>query len=354
MGVNIKNATVAIEDSSFYQHRGIRLKSTLRALLYNLLSGKTSQGGSTTTQQIIKNTLLTPEKTATRKIKEWILAFKIESVLSKESILETYLNETPYGGNIYGVKEATQSFFNKEPRNLTLTEATYLAAIPKAPTFYSPYGKNREKLDSRKNLVLKRMLDLDFINEKEYIQAQTETVSFRPQEKFGIKAPHFVFFIKEYLEQKYGRDVVENSGLKVITTLDYEMQSKAEEIVLNHALENEKKFGGENGSMVALDPKTGQILVMVGSRDYFDKGIDGNYNVAMAKRQPGSAFKPFVYATAFKAGYTPDTILWDIKTEFNPYCSPDGSQTKDRYGLNCYHPQDYDGKHRGPVSIRSS
>ena len=354
MGVNIKNATVAIEDSSFYQHRGIRLKSTLRALLYNLLSGKTLQGGSTITQQIIKNTLLTPEKTATRKIKEWILALKIENVLSKESILETYLNETPYGGNIYGVKEATQSFFNKEPRNLTLAEATYLAAIPKAPTFYSPYGKNREKLDSRKNLVLKRMLDLDFINEKEYIQAQTETVSFRPQEKFGIKAPHFVFFIKEYLEQKYGRDVVENSGLKVITTLDYEMQSKAEEIVLNHALENEKKFGGENGSMVALDPKTGQILVMVGSRDYFDKGIDGNYNVAMAKRQPGSSFKPFVYATAFKAGYTPDSIIFDLPTEFQTTCGVYGRALPGYRQDDCYSPRNYNGKFLGPISIKSA
>src|SRR3989344_3174747 len=208
-------------------------------LLRNIFAGRSSQGGSTITQQIIKNSLLTSEKTFTRKLKEWILALKIESVLSKETILETYLNEAPYGGNLYGVYEASRSFFGKEPLDLTLAEAAYLAAIPRAPTFYAPYGKNREKLEERKNFVLKRMLDLKFINEEEHAQARAETVSFKPQEKFGIKSPHFVFFIKEYLEQKYGRDVVENSGLKVITTLDYEMQSKAEEIVRRHALDNE-------------------------------------------------------------------------------------------------------------------
>lgn len=354
MGSYIKNATVAIEDSEFYQHSGIRFSSIIRAVFADILHGKFSQGGSTITQQIVKNTLLTKEKTITRKLKEWILAIKIDKDMGKEDILATYLNEAPYGGSIYGIEEASETYFGKKAFDLTLAEASYLAAIPQAPTFYSPYGKNRDKLDARKNLVLSRMHDLHFITDEEYAAAQKEQVTFQPEETTGIKAPHFVFFIKDYLEQKYGQDVVEQGGLKVITTLNYDLQQKAEEIVKRNALENEKKVQASNAGLVAIDPATGQILVMVGSRDYFDKNIDGNYNIATAKRQPGSAFKPFVYATAFNRGYTPETVLFDVPTEFNPGCSPYGKALPGVSQSSCYMPVNYGGSSNGPLTIRSA
>ena len=204
MGINIKNATVAIEDSEFYQHSGIRVTSIIRATIWAKLTGKSVQGGSTITQQLIKNTLLTSERSVTRKIKEWILALKMEKSMDKESILALYLNEAPYGGNIYGIEEGSKSFFGKNPTDLTIAESAYLAAIPNAPTFYSPYGKNRNKLDERKNLVLKRELDLKFITKEEHDKALIEKVVFLPEQPVHIAAPHFVFFIKDYLEKKYG------------------------------------------------------------------------------------------------------------------------------------------------------
>ena len=354
MGINIKNATVAVEDSEFYQHKGVRLKSTLRAILNNLLKGNLeSQGGSTITQQVIKNSLLTSKKTITRKLKEWFLAFKLEQVLGKEEILAVYLNETPYGGNIYGIYEASKTFFDKEPKDLTLAESAYLAAIPKAPTFYSPYGNNKEKLDERKNFVLKRMRDLSFILETEHVAAKDEVVVFKPRETFGIKAPHFVLFVKEYLEQKYGSDV-DQMGLKVYTSVDYNLQKQAEGIVLKQAKENEKNWNASNAGMVAIDPKTGQILVMVGSRDYFDKEIDGNFNIATAKRQPGSAFKPFVYVTAFEKGFTSDSVLFDLPTEFQTTCNPYGKAKPGYNQKDCYKPENYDDNYKGPVNLRSA
>jgi len=353
IGVNIKNATVAVEDSEFYNHKGIRLKSTLRAILKNILLGTPSQGGSTITQQVIKNTLLNSKKNLARKLKEWVLAFKIEKVLSKEEILTAYLNETPYGSNIYGVYEASQTFFGKSPKDLTLAEAAYLAAIPKAPTYYSPYGNNKTKLEERKNFVLERMRDLGFISFSEYNEALKEKVNFKPPEKTGIKAPHFVFFVKEYLEKKYGQDF-DSLGLKVITTLDYDLQKQAEEIVLRNALKNEKDWNASNAALVAIDPKTGQILTMVGSRDYFDKEIDGQFNVATANRQPGSAFKPFVYATAFNKGFTPNSVLFDVPTEFQVGCDPYGKAYPGFDQKKCYKPENFDGKYKGPITLRSA
>ncbi|MFA5773510.1 MAG: PBP1A family penicillin-binding protein [Candidatus Paceibacterota bacterium] len=347
MGVNILNATVAIEDSEFYQHQGIRLKSIVRAVWSNITGGKV-QGGSTITQQLIKNTLLTPQKSLSRKIKEWIISIKIERIMSKEDILTLYLNEVPYGGNIYGIEEASKAFFGKNPKDLTMAESAYLAAIPNGPTYYSPYRKNKDKLDERKNLVLKRMLDLSFINEVNYNKAKEEIVTFLPEQPMHIAAPHFVFFIKDYLEKQYGTDALESGGFKVITTLDYNLQKKAEEIAKTNALENEKKWDGNNTAVVIIDPKTGQILSMVGSRDYFDKTIDGNFNVATAGRQPGSSFKPIVYALAFEKGYTEKTTLFDVRTEFNASCNPTGSSTS----TNCYTPDDYDNAFRGPMTLR--
>ena len=338
MGVNIKNATVAIEDSEFYNHGGIRVTSIIRAVLSNFLGTGRTQGGSTITQQLVKNTLLTQEKSYTRKIKEWVLAMKIDKTLPKEKILEYYLNEAPYGGTVYGIAEASKTYFNKEALELTLAEAAYLASIPQSPTTLSPYGKNKDKLDTRKNLVLGRMLELNFISKKEYDKAKNETVAFTPQATIGIKAPHFVFFIKDYIEEKYGSENVEKGGLKVTTTLDYSLQEKGEQIIKEGALKNEKDWEGKNASLVAIDPKTGQILTMVGSRDYFDKEIEGNFNVAIASRQPGSSFKPFIYATAFNKGFTPETMLFDLPTEFQTTCDAYGKAKIGHNQKDCYMP----------------
>ncbi len=354
MGVNVKNATIAIEDAEFYNHGGIRIRSIIRAILANMFSIGRTQGGSTITQQLVKNTLLTREKSYTRKIKEWVLAVKIDNSLPKEKILEDYLNENPYGGTIYGIEEASQTYFSKNAKDVTLAEAAYLAAIPQSPTVLSPYGRHRDKLEARKNLVLSRMFELKFITQAEYDAAKNEVVVFVPQENRGIKAPHFVFFIQEYLEEKYGTDLVQQGGLKVITTLDYELQSKGEEIVKEGALQNEKDWNGKNASLVAIDPKTGQILTMIGSRDYFDKTIDGNFNVSTAERQPGSSFKPFIYATAFNKGFTPSTVLFDVPTEFQTTCDAYGKALPGRSQSDCYMPQNYDGKTVGPMSLRDA
>jgi len=354
----IKNASVAIEDSSFYEHHGIEFKSIIRAILANLTAGGYSQGGSTITQQVVKNSILTTEKTITRKLKEWVLSLKLEKVMSKEQILSIYLNETPYGGNIYGVEEACKTFFGKSSADVTLAEAAYLAAIPQAPTYYSPYGQNKTRLDQRQKLVLSKMLENNFITKEEHDTALKEVVQFIPREQYGIKAPHFVEFIKQYLVDKYGEAAVQENGYKVITTLDYNLQSKAEEIIKRTALENVTKFNAENAAGVGIDPKTGQILIMVGSRDYFDKEIDGNFNVAIALRQPGSTFKPFVYATAFNKGFSPDTVLFDVKTEFQSSCTPDGKPINPDIAETpetaCYMPDDFDLKFKGPISIRTA
>ncbi len=346
----IKQATISIEDKEFYTHNGIRIKAFIRAMFVNIFSLSFSQGGSTITQQTIKKTVLTDDKTPTRKIKEWVLALKLEKIMTKDEILNLYLNEIPYGGSLYGVEEASSAYFGKEAKDVSLAEAAYLASIPQAPSFYSPYGKNKDKLEDRKNLVLKEMKNDGYINEDQYQQALSEKVIFLPKEDKGIKAPHFVMYIKDYLEKKYGEDVLTNGGLKVTTTIDYDIQKKAEDIALKYALENKKNFNGENAAFVVINPKNGQILTMVGSRDYFDKEIDGQFNVAIAKRQPGSTFKPFVYAEAFLKGYTPDTILFDVPTQFSTNCPVDLFDNKD----GCYSPVNYDNNFRGPMTLRDA
>lgn len=344
---HIKNALIAIEDDNFYNHNGIDLMAIIRAVVKNLQDGNLlgGQGGSTITQQVLKNALLSSDKKLKRKIKEWVLAPRLESLLSKDEILSIYLNEIPFGGNVYGVQEASLRFFGKEANNITPLEAAYLASLPKAPTYYSPYGNNREALEARKNLVLKKMREFDYITEDEYQDALTTDLEFEKQEQFGIKAPHFVFYVRELLEETYGEDTVESGGLKVITTLDWELQSEAEEITKKHALSNAANYDAENAAMVGIDPKTGQILVMVGSRDYFDEEIDGNFNIATTKRQPGSTFKPLVYARAFEEGYLPDTVVYDVPTEFSATCARGG---------NCYSPSNYDNAFVGPISLRNA
>ncbi len=349
---SIRNATVAIEDASFYQHFGFRPLAFLRAILVNLhlMPGFRGQGGSTITQQVIKNTLLTADKTPIRKAKEIVLAIKLERIATKDEILNIYLNETSYGGTIFGVEEASQYFFNKSAKEVSLAEAAYLAALPQAPTRYSPYGNHKDELEARKNLVLSRMHDLGYINDTEYADASQSVVQFNERAEVGIKAPHFVFYVREYLEEKYGADVVANEGLRVITTLDWDLQQKAEEIVAKHAPNMLTNFNASNQGLVAIDPKTGQILTMVGSNDFANEQY-GQVNVTTAHRQPGSSFKPFVYATAFEKGYTPETVVFDVQTQFSTSCAPSDIGKKDP---PCYSPDNYDGVFHGPMKLRDA
>ncbi len=347
---NVKSATLSIEDKDFYSHGGIKVSSMLRAIFVDITHLSFNQGASTITQQVVKNSLLTGDKTPTRKLKEIVLSLKLEKVLSKDQIFSMYLNEIPYGGSIYGVEEASQAFFGIDAKDLDIAQSAYIAALPQAPSYYSPYGQHKDALEARKNLVLKEMLRDGKIDEAEYKQSVSERVEFLPQSSGGIKAPHFVMFVKDYLEKKYGSDVLEEGGLKVTTTLNYDLEAKAEEIAKQYAATNEQNFNGSNDAFVAIDPKTGGILTMVGSRDYFDTKIDGNFNVTTAHRQPGSTFKPFVYSEAFIKGYTPDTVLFDVPTQFAANCPPDNFTSEN----NCYAPGNYDDKFRGPMTLRNA
>lgn len=350
----VKLATIAIEDAGFYQHQGIQPSSIARAFLVNFTSGGVKQGGSTITQQVVKNSLLTRDKTLTRKIKEVILSIKLEKTMSKDEILNVYLNQTPYGGNIYGVQEATRAYFKKDVRNITLAEAAYLAAMPQAPNYYSPYGLHRDKLEERKNLVLDRMANVGFITKEIRDRAKQEKVTFYEKINQSIKAPHFVFWLKDSLDKRYGKENIETNNFKVISTIDWNLQQKVEELAKTYGDQNEKNFNAQNNSIVIIDPKTGQILAFTGSRDYFNKEIEGNFNVATALRQPGSSFKPFVYATAFTKGYTDQTVLFDLKTEFNTNCDPTGKPLTGTKEADCYMPQNYDGKYLGPMTLREA
>jgi penicillin-binding protein 1C len=348
-----KKTTIAIEDVDFYNHGGIKVSSIIRAIFANIFTLKFSQGGSTITQQVVKNSLLSQDKNITRKIKEWILAIKLERTASKDTILNMYLNEAPYGGNIYGIEEASSLFFNKKSSELTLAESAYLAALPQSPSVLSPYGKNKTKLEARKKLVLDKALGAKMITQEEYNTAIAEKVVFQPKSMAGIKAPHFVMYVKDYLLEKYGEETLAKGGLKIITTLDYELQQKSEDLIYNYVTKNGPAFKAKNAASVAVDPRTGQILMMVGSKDYFDKENEGNFNVTTAHRQPGSSFKPFAYATAFMKGYTPDTPLFDVQTEFNVNCAPLTNE-KDKEKPGCYTPQNYEGGFKGLMNFRSA
>ncbi len=337
----VKDATIAIEDKNFYTHGGISITGILRAIIINILKGSKSQGGSTITQQFVRNAVLTREKTWGRKIKEIALSLEIERRYSKDEILQLYLNEIPYGGNAYGVEAAAQTFFGKSARDLTLIEAAYLAAMPQAPSYYSPFGPNREALDARADTVLAVMADQGYITKKQRDEAQGIKVEFRNIGR-GILAPHFVLYVQDLLAKKYGDISLRRDGLRVTTSLDLDLQKIAEQVVTDQVASSEKKYNATNASLVAMDPRTGQILAMVGSRDYFDKAHDGAVNVALRPRQPGSSFKPYVYATAFKKGMSPATLIMDVTTDFG------------EFGGKEYIPANYDGKEHGPVSIRKA
>jgi len=426
-------AVLAIEDDQFYSHGAVDFGAMLKAVCSEAHICSQQRGGSTITQQFIKNAFLSPERTYTRKLKEIILSIELESKYSKDQILEMYLNRIPYGSSIYGIEMASKIFFGKSVKDLTLGEAAVLAAIPKAPSYFSPYGSNlyasinldasdiirmnikseqqlvnispdfvtkgllgktykfgacaeevklpEETKDSkdaknsdnkktgsskettsesgpdikpdetqtgecreiyikgRTDFVLSRMGELGYIKDNEYDQAikEAEHLQFKPFRE-EIKAPHFVMYIRQLLEEKYGKDQIEKGGLKITTTLDPKMQDAAEKAVADYAKKNLESYNADNSALVAMNPDDGQILAMVGSNDYWNDSIDGKVNVALRPRLPGSSFKPIVYAAAFLQGYAPGTVLYDVKTKFGA----------------TYSPENYDRQFRGPVTMRQA
>lgn len=340
---SVRLATVAAEDAHFFTHPGIDLVAIVRAAIVNIRSQDISQGASTITQQLARALFLTREKTWVRKIREVILAIKIEKSLSKEEILDLYLNTVPYGSNAYGVEAAAETFFSKRASELSLDEAALIAALPNAPTLYSPYGKNQKALIARKELILRKMHELGFIKNDDLKGAlEARTLDKITPLEHKIQAPHFVFYILDSLKKEYGQEALETEGYDVYTSIDLGIQKEAEAIVSDGVRKNLAR-GASNGALVALTPKNGEILAMVGSRDYFDPKIDGQVNVAIEKRQPGSTFKPFAYATAFTKGFTPETRIYDVPINFGA----DGTGTE-------YIPSNYDGKFRGLITMREA
>lgn len=334
------NATIAIEDKNFYNHNGISLWGILRGQIVPRLQGKRAQGGSTLTQQFVKNAILTNERRLSRKIKEWILSYQIEQKYSKEEVLQLYFNEIPYGSSAYGVESAAQYYFGVSATDLSLAQAAILAALPQAPSYYSPYGTHKDGLINRQHAVLRLMREQGYITEEEEKLAKEEELIFKKRAE-NIKAPHYVLWVKDQLEQKYGTAIIEQSGWKIITSLDWDAQQKAEATIAEIAPKNLENYEATNASLVSLDVDTAEVLAMVGSKDYFDDEIDGQVNVATSKRQPGSSMKPLVYLAAFAKGFRPDTILLDLVTNF----AASG---------NSYEPRNYDLEERGPVTMRQA
>lgn len=336
----VKWATITAEDRSFYEHHGFNLLAMFKGVVIDPLTGKRARGGSTLTQQLVKNAILTNERKISRKIREFILSYRIENKFSKDEILQMYLNEIPYGSTAYGVESAARRYFGVSAKDLNLAQAAILAALPQAPTYYSPYGTHMDRLLARQEWILNSMKDLGYISQEELDGALAYNLQFK-EPNTDITAPHFVMYVRELLSEKYGENVIEREGLKIITTLDLYKQKIAEEVVSEQGAKNEENFNASNAALVSIDPKTGQVLAMVGSRDYFNDDIDGQVNVALRPRQPGSSLKPLVYATAFEKGYTPDTVLYDVVTNF----AASG---------NSYEPKNYDLKEHGPVTIRKA
>lgn len=339
----VKEATVSTEDQSYYQNYGLNFRGIARAAINDIFHTSLGvQGGSTITQQYVKNALLYSDRTFARKIKEVILAIELEFMYSKDQILTMYLNEIPYGGQTAGVEAASRMYYGKSAKDLTLAQAATLAAIPKAPTYYSPYGTHTERLIIRRNYVLDQMTKMGYITKDEAEAAKKEdttTVGSAVQpRRMSILAPHFSLYVLEQAANEFGEQRVEKEGLTIHTSLDYEKQKIAEKAV-EDGMTKVKKYGGSNGGLVSLDPKTGEIITMVGSKDFFDVSIDGNVNIATSLRQPGSSFKPYVYSTALKRkDFSPSRILFDFTTDFG----------------GGYVPRNYDGASHGPVTVRSA
>ncbi|NTW14368.1 MAG: PBP1A family penicillin-binding protein [Candidatus Moranbacteria bacterium] len=339
----VRQATVASEDGGFYAHHGIDLNGTIRALLVNVQAGKIEQGGSTITQQLARNAFFSRERTVTRKILESVMAIKIENSFTKDEILDMYLNRVPYGANAYGVEMASETYFGKPASELSVDEAALLASLTKAPSLYSPYVASQSDMMSQKDTVVRRMAQLGYVSDPQMKQAlAADTPSKIVPFSNPIQAPHFVFYVIDQLKNTYGQDTLETGGWKIYTTLDWDMQRTAERIVSEDAAKN-LKYGATNAALTAVDSKTGEVLVMVGSKDFYDKSIDGEVNVAMRLRQPGSSFKPIAYAAAFEKGFQPETLLTDKQINFGS----DGSG-------NEYIPQNYNGQFHGTLSMRES
>ena len=352
---HLVNAVLATEDANFYNHQGVDFKAILRAILIDIKLRKPVQGASTISQQLIRSTFLSLEKTIQRKAREAVLTLELERRYSKKQIIEWYLNQVSFGPNIYGVGEANSTYFNKPLQDISLAESAILASLIRAPSFYYPYGSNLERLLNRKNYVLNRMAEENYISEEEALEAKEQNIEFAEPGFAFRKASHFILYIENYLYQKYGNTFLKEHGLKVYTTLDLDLQQTAEKAI-KEGVERNKIYRSYNASLVAINPNNGEILAMVGSKDYFgdiypegcSSGLDCKFepkvNVATygEGQQPGSAFKPFVYATAFKKGYTPNSIFVDEKTNFG------------KWGDENYIPENYDGLYRGAVTIRQS
>lgn len=338
--IYLQQATVAVEDKGFYEHGGFDSKGFLRAAFSTVFLGRL-QGGSTLTQQLVKNVLLTSERTLPRKFKELVLSIQIERRFNKDEILQMYLNEAPYGGTAWGTAAASQKYFGKATKDLNLVESAILAGLPQSPTRYSPYGTSPEAYIGRAQTVLRRMQEEGYISKEE----EEEAVLALPDVEFevqgeNIKAAHFVFYVREQLEDLLGEGALEQGGFVVTTTLDEELQESAQEIV-SEEIEKVESLHITNGAAMVIDPNNGEILAMVGSKDFFAEDYDGQVNVVMSLRQPGSAIKPVTYATAFNKGYTASTMLMDVPTKF-----PGGVEGE------YYEPRNYDGEFRGPVQLR--
>ncbi|MFH0749844.1 MAG: transglycosylase domain-containing protein [Candidatus Gottesmanbacteria bacterium] len=340
---SLKEATIAVEDKDFYKHKGLSTTGLLRAIV-NIFVFHNLQGGSTLTQQLVKNALLSQEQTLPRKMKEAILAIQIEKKYTKDQILQMYLNEIPYGGTAAGVEAAASYYFDKHAKDMTVPECVILAGLPQSPSVYSPFGDDPKAYVGRTHQVLRRMREDSYITAQQEadLKKEIETVKFASGSA-GLNAPHFVAYVKEQLITKFGQKKVDAGGLRVTTTLDLKLQQAAQKIV-KEEVDKVKNLKVSNGAAIVIDPKTGEILVMVGSKDYEATDASGfKFNVVtQGLRQPGSTIKPISYATAFKKGYTASTLLLDVDTKY-----PSGEVSKPDYN-----PKNYDGKYRGPMQLR--
>lgn len=366
----MRQAVIAVEDKDFYNHPAFDIKGMIRALVADILNQNTSQGGSTITQQLARNAFLTAERSVTRKVKEIILAYRIEKLYSKDEILDLYLNQIPFGQNSYGIEAASETYFAKHASELSLSEAALLAAVAKGPSYFSPWGSHLVELEGRRQYVLEQMELVGFIDKQqlEAARADKPKVLAEPQKANFEIAPHFVIYVQDYLNQKYGEDFVRRSGMKVITTLDVDLQKLANEKIKAGGERNIQDINGHNLALIAEDATNGQILAMVGSRDYSADSepagciegstclFEGKFNAAsQSLRQPGSALKPFIYSLAFKSGLTPDTVVFDVPTEFaasNPLCPITPAFFSNN--KQCYHPGNYDGLFRGPIMLKDA
>ncbi len=351
----MKQATISIEDKDFYKHQGFDITGIIRSGWLLVIHRRIEGGGSTLTQQLVKNALLTSDTSFIRKLKELIIAIQVERTYEKNKILEMYLNEIPYGGTAYGIEAAANLYFGKHAKELDLAEASLLAGLPQRPSVYSPYGTNPELAKVRQTEVLRRMVEDKYITQQQADAAKEETLTYRTsQTEQGFKAPHFVLYVKAKLIEQYGDKMVEQGGLKVTTTLDYKLQQEVEKIVKTE-VDKLKSAKAGNAAAIVMDPKNGQILAMAGSKDYFAPSepegctegkncvFEGNINVALRERQPGSSTKPITYSVGLQKNYTAAYTMMDVKTDF-----PGGASNP------VYAPGNYDGQFRGPVQVRQA